>query len=254
MISILVLAPIVIAAIWVLDQEGIHFAFCLLLFGALFEWAAVARIETQFARLLYAILGAGTALILPLAGLGITEMLIFYALIASVLGIFFVLFFKQLKGILANRLLILLLGYVIGFGAALSIRSIADSFEAILSLLLVVALTDSAAYLVGNFFGKHRIRFEVSPTKTWEGTIGGIVVGLACLALFDSVLAWLPIQSFFLWPVLIVFIIFGDLFESAMKRTANIKDSGTFLPGHGGFMDRIDSLLAVAPCAYYCLG
>ena len=249
------LSLIVVGTVVFLDIYWIHFAFCLLLLGALYEWAAIARIDAPVQKISYALLGAGLALVLPIVSLEIVRFLIFCALVIWVLGIFFVLFFRQLKTILANRYLILLLGYMIGIGAALSIHGVARSFSflTILSLLLVVALTDSAAYLIGNFLGKHRIRFEVSPKKTWEGTLGGFVVGLLCLAMFDGVLNWLPLQTFMLWPIVIGFVIIGDLFESAMKRTANIKDSGTFLPGHGGFLDRIDSLLAVAPCAYFCL-
>jgi len=111
---------------------------------------------------------------------------------------------------------------------------------------------DVAAYLVGSGFGQHRIAPRISPSKTWEGTLAGFIVGgiavVALTYLLGPSLA--PYQS---GGVLITAIgigpvaFAGDLLESWVKRRAGVKDSGTMLPGHGGMLDRIDSLLTVAP-------
>jgi phosphatidate cytidylyltransferase len=108
-------------------------------------------------------------------------------------------------------------------------------------LIVVVALTDSAAYIVGKSIGKHKFS-KTSPNKTWEGVAGGVVVAtfggtLAGLALMDVTRA--AIISF----CVAVASVFGDLFESYLKRRADVKDSGSILPGHGGVLDRMDGYL-----------
>lgn len=123
------------------------------------------------------------------------------------------------------------------------------------SVFLLIWTNDTGAYIVGSAFGKHKLFPSVSPGKTWEGTIGGFVfVGLA---------SWLlpfvfPYLTFgFLFPMGIIAAIgatTGDLIESRWKRSLGVKDSGRFLPGHGGFLDRFDALLIASPLVFaYCL-
>jgi phosphatidate cytidylyltransferase len=120
----------------------------------------------------------------------------------------------------------------------------------ILFVLLLVWAADTGAYAVGKLFGKHKLAPSVSPGKTWEGFFGGMV-----LAIIVAVIAakLLNIQSrdttLFLvcCVVTVIASVLGDLFESLTKREAGIKDSGTIFPGHGGMLDRIDSLIAAAP-------
>lgn len=252
-ISIVVLAPTVTAVVLLLDREGIHLVFCGLLFGALYEWCAIGRIEQQLPRFIYAGIGTLTACLLPLVGTEVGEILIYCALVAWIFGILSVLLYRYFKPMLSERIVALGLGYIIAIGAALSVRHISASGLAILSVVVVVGLTDSAAYLIGNFFGKRQLHIDVSPNKTWEGTIGGFTIGLISLGIFDAVLGWLTVKHYWMWPLMLSFAIFGDLFASALKRVADIKDSGNFLPGHGGFLDRIDSLLAFSVCTYFCL-
>ena len=122
-----------------------------------------------------------------------------------------------------------------------------------LEVVLVLALTsiaDSAAYFVGRAWGRHKLAPSISPGKSWEGAAAGLVAGLAyaiiCAALLGQA-AWAP------WlggaALLVVMSIVGDLFESAAKRQAEVKDSGSLLPGHGGVLDRIDSATATLPLA-----
>jgi phosphatidate cytidylyltransferase len=119
--------------------------------------------------------------------------------------------------------------------------------RAVMYALLIVWLADSGAYFAGRAFGVRKLAPSVSPGKTWAGLWGGLAT-CAVLAAVVSWLAHLPMQA--LLPVTLVvgvFSVVGDLVESLCKRFAGLKDSGSLIPGHGGVMDRFDSLLAAAP-------
>jgi phosphatidate cytidylyltransferase len=122
-------------------------------------------------------------------------------------------------------------------------------------LLLTVIVSDSMQYYSGRLFGRTPLAPLVSPKKTVEGAIGGFLFGTA---LFASVGAWwLPAMPaafrIVLGATLVALGIAGDLFESMLKRSANVKDSSTLIPGHGGILDRIDALLFAAPVYYVVL-
>lgn len=121
----------------------------------------------------------------------------------------------------------------------------------VLFTVLVTWANDSAAYFIGINFGKHKLSPKISPKKSIEGSIGGLGGGL----LAATVLGWYfhkPIGlMLFLGFMVVVAGQFGDLVESVIKRNAGVKDSGNFLPGHGGVLDRFDSLLLSAPVVYY---
>ena len=116
-----------------------------------------------------------------------------------------------------------------------------------IGMFLIIWTNDTFAYLSGRFFGKTKLFERISPKKTWEGTVGGIIFALAAaylVAYFSEmdILFWLPAAL-----IISVFSIYGDLFESLIKRSLNIKDTGTILPGHGGILDRFDASLFAAP-------
>lgn len=131
-----------------------------------------------------------------------------------------------------------------------------------LGLLMMVFIctwsNDTGAYLSGRAFGKHHMWERHSPKKTWEGTIGGLILCVAAALLlgplFEQGLSW------WYWCIIAiictVFGTLGDLVESMFKRSCGVKDSGTIMPGHGGILDRIDSILFIAPAvtAVICLG
>lgn len=122
------------------------------------------------------------------------------------------------------------------------------SWQPILGLLLLIWASDTGAYIAGKTFGKHKLFPRISPGKTWEGWIGGtvlaIVVAWAISFPFDDLelYQWLGAAI-----IVSVFGVLGDLVESLLKRSLSVKDSGTLLPGHGGILDRFDSLLVVIP-------
>lgn len=123
-------------------------------------------------------------------------------------------------------------------------------YRYVLYLITLVALADTAAYFTGRKFGRNKLAPALSPGKTREGLVGAVVV-TGIFALLVSVLLPLPEGrkiAFVLVSMLTVLMsVAGDLFESLLKREAGVKDSGNILPGHGGILDRVDSMLAAAP-------
>src|SRR5690606_17335644 len=116
-----------------------------------------------------------------------------------------------------------------------------------LFLLLLVVAADVGAYFAGRRFGRNKLAPRVSPGKTWEGVIGGLL-GAALIALAGGAWFGVPLVPFVaLCVVAVLASIVGDLTESLFKRHAGVKDSGTLLPGHGGVLDRVDSVTAAAP-------
>jgi phosphatidate cytidylyltransferase len=128
------------------------------------------------------------------------------------------------------------------------------NYEVLIGFFLILWVNDSLAYLVGSSIGKHRLFERISPKKSWEGSIGGFAFGLLTawgISFFFKELElnnWLVIAA-----IIMIFGTFGDLVESLFKRSLNIKDSGSFLPGHGGLLDRFDAVLLAAPAVFVYL-
>ncbi len=131
-------------------------------------------------------------------------------------------------------------------------RGFAHGPIAVLWLVLLVVAADVGAYFAGRGFGRHKLAPRVSPGKTWEGAAGGLAL-VALVAWWGAAHFSLPPLSAVAFASLVgVFSVIGDLTESMFKRAAGLKDSGTLLPGHGGLLDRLDSVTAAAPL--YALG
>ena len=139
-------------------------------------------------------------------------------------------------------------------GSLVGIHAMAGR-EAVILLIATVVVSDSSQYYAGRTFGRSKLAPLRSPNKTIEGAIGGFVVAPVFLAAAGSY--WLPIAPPLWLAALAIGIVFagivGDLFESMLKRAADMKDSGTLIPGHGGVLDRIDALLFAAPVFYFFL-
>ena len=139
-------------------------------------------------------------------------------------------------------------GFIVILPAGMAFASLAPL--EILLILLLVWIADTGAYFVGRAWGRRKLAPNISPGKSWEGAIGGTAAALVyaiILGTFIEGLLWVP--YLLAAALLAVLSIVGDLFESAAKRQAAVKDSGTLLPGHGGLLDRIDSATAVLPVA-----
>lgn len=125
------------------------------------------------------------------------------------------------------------------------------SYELIFGFFFVLWSNDSAAYLAGSAFGKRKLFARVSPGKSWEGSAGGALASYIVVFIISSwytsinIVDWMVIAA-----ILVVIGTLGDLVESLYKRSKNVKDSGTLLPGHGGILDRFDSLLMATPFVF----
>lgn len=155
----------------------------------------------------------------------------------------------------------------IGFllGHSLALRNIGEGGDLgrdwLLFTILVVMATDTGAYLTGRIFGKHSMAPSVSPNKTWEGATGGLlwaIVTATFLGLIFEAAGPLDLviprwQQIIIGATVGVLAQFGDLFESKLKRLSNVKDAGSIIPGHGGVLDRLDSVVVGIPTVYYLL-
>lgn len=154
-----------------------------------------------------------------------------------------------------NRWLMALVGWLVLIPTGLAmidLHSVNPSPWWLLGAMSVVWLADTAAYFSGRKFGKHKLAPAISPGKTWEGVFGALV----CVTIYVSVIGFSTglIKNFAMFAGIVIISWFwvalsvmGDLFESAIKRQAGVKDSGTLLPGHGGLLDRIDALTSTLP-------
>jgi len=115
-------------------------------------------------------------------------------------------------------------------------------------LMAIVFTHDSAAYIVGSYFGKHKILPKISPNKSWQGCIAGYIITIMFLLLTN----WFNfLNSIIIALFISVMATTGDMCESYLKRNAGIKDTGNFLPGHGGLLDRFDAIFFLAPWWYF---
>ncbi|MFY7899685.1 MAG: phosphatidate cytidylyltransferase [Chitinophagaceae bacterium] len=135
-------------------------------------------------------------------------------------------------------------------------NTLAIDFGWIIPMVLIAAIwiNDTMAYIVGSFIGKTPLS-AISPKKTWEGTIGGAILAIVTVTVVGNwVLEILNLKTLLIISTCAAIIgTLGDLLESKLKRLANVKDSGSFMPGHGGFLDRFDSLLLATPVVYFLL-
>ena len=131
-----------------------------------------------------------------------------------------------------------------------------DGYQPIilLSVFVTIWVNDTGAYLVGVTFGKHRLFERISPKKSWEGFVGGALAALISGYVFSLFIPEISLLKWFAFSEIIVLSgTFGDLIESLMKRTVHVKDSGNVIPGHGGLLDRFDSMLLAAPVIFIYL-
>lgn len=131
-----------------------------------------------------------------------------------------------------------------------------DSYhgEIIMGCILLIWASDTGAYMIGSKFGKHRLFERISPKKSWEGFLGGMITSILVAWLISN---WIPDLSMQQWIIIAVIVVstgtLGDLVESMLKRSLNVKDSGVIFPGHGGILDRFDGLLISIPFVFFYL-
>lgn len=146
-------------------------------------------------------------------------------------------------------------GYVLPYALSALIRILDGRFGEylILTPFVLAFIPDSGAYFAGCFFGKHKLAPVISPKKTWEGAAGGLITGVACIVIYSLVLQFgFRFEVNYFYAIIYGLLgslaaIFGDLCFSVVKRQTGIKDYGNLFPGHGGILDRFDSMMVVAP-------
>ncbi len=197
----------------------------------------------------------GAALALVLNDIFLSKLLLSVSLIV-VFGAFVFEIFYPKKSAIVN-LSHFVLGYIyvgVPFALTLFVSNLDDVFSSfrILGIFIIIWTFDTFAYIAGNFFGKRKLAPNVSPGKTIEGLIGGAIASIiagAVLYPYDtsfSMYHWMGLAL-----LLSITSTLGDLFESRLKREAKVKDSGSFMPGHGGLLDRLDSFLFSMPFVYF---
>lgn len=128
------------------------------------------------------------------------------------------------------------------------------NYEILIGIFIILWTYDSFAYLSGVLFGRHKIYQKVSPKKSWEGLLGGLLFALAASYLVSHFSSIITLNDWMIIALIIVITgTIGDFFESALKREAGVKDSGNIMPGHGGILDRFDSILFSIPFVYLYL-
>jgi len=236
---VLILA--LLAALFFLPRNLLAVLMAALIAGGGFEWARLCKLQPAGAWA-YAAVACATFIALYLAELGRPAFIAAAAFWIAAVPLWLALGVRA-----AQRPALLASGLVVLAPAGLALVSIGA--QSVLMVLILVWLTDTAAYFVGSRWGKRKLAPAISPGKTWEGAAGGVAGALlyaltVALARGEALAGYLVVAA-----LLAALSILGDLFESAAKRQAEVKDSGALLPGHGGIMDRIDSATATLPVA-----
>jgi len=250
----LILIAAFIPALFVFSNEAWAVTMLVISLLALYEWSVLVKLN-QTGRFAYIVICAvlGMLVVMFIEKYGFH--LFFYKsmpvfLIATLFWTFIVPVWLAKRFVVVNKPLMLLLGLLLmtPLWLALICAKGADPWL-LLILLTTIWIADSAAYFAGKNFGKNKLSPNISPGKTWEGVVGAFIA----VTIFAGVLyLGFNLRNPAIFPLLWViaaFGVIGDLFESLMKRQANIKDSGDLLPGHGGVLDRIDGLIPSLPIA-----
>lgn len=267
-ITALVLLAVLLPILFLLPAMYIGAFFLAALLAAAWEWSILLIPQARRAAWVYALFCL--AIILILLGMQNTSWQ-FALLLLSVIFWFFVAPFILAKGINLSlerlRPFYVVLGLILlpaTWFSLVFLRELGLVF--LLTSIALVWVADIGAYFIGKAFGKRKLAIQISPGKSVEGAIGGLVLsyGYALLCVmylpFESTLfgAWAIrfgwVAMFLMVTVLVAFSIFGDLFESQLKRLAGVKDSSHLLPGHGGVLDRVDALIPTMPIAALLAG
>lgn len=248
---------LVAGLLWAKNDQAWLFFTLVVSFISAWEWFGFTTSEKPGPRILY------SAVVAILVFVGVTfgraDLFMLLTLLVMVIMATTVVLYQRRAGHfqIRNRLLILLLGLLILVNFASVLLFFVSEYSAgiVLLSLFVIWAIDTGAYFSGRRFGRHKLANHVSPGKTWEGVYGGgllsFVIAIVGLFILQPALQISFLIAAFIFTVIGLFSIFGDLFESLLKRQANLKDSSQLLPGHGGVLDRADSLLVALPMFYF---
>jgi phosphatidate cytidylyltransferase len=250
------MVPVVVGGILLLPTSLLALGMALVIAGGLWEWSRMVPLHGGTARTAFLATGLALAGVVWLIS---PATVILPILVVALLWWLWVLYWLAHFGISTQRsasvtALKLAGGYLVmlpAWTALVVLHGRAEDGPLItLFLLVVIWLADSGAYFAGQRWGSRKLAAVISPGKTWEGVYGAMATsGLFALVaglLYSHSLAWTA-GLVVVTMVTVMFSIAGDLLESLMKRQCGVKDSGNIIPGHGGILDRIDSLTAAAP-------
>lgn len=258
LLTAVVLIPLVVWVVLFSSDLVYTVVLAVIVLIAGYEWAALSGVQSAFRKNILAIITVACAYLLTLVNGQIESVIISVGIIFWLLVVMLIITKPKLLLLLKlKQCLMVLLGMIVLGLAFLSLYMLRINFhqgpELLMYLLLLIWLADSGAYFVGRAIGKYKLSPVISPGKTIEGVIGGL---LACFVFAFFAADYLNIENTLIFLFISVFVafisVYGDLFESLMKRRAEVKDSGSILPGHGGVLDRIDSLIAAAPTFVAC--
>ena len=246
-LTCLVLLPIVIYSVY---MGGIVFTGFILVVVSLAFWEYEKMLLSRSNNL--AIISYFTLLVLTLSAYVSPSMFLYISVAIFIIWLVRIFFNRiQIESFWSSYLFIL---FYIGFGINFSIMILnLDNGLILLSCVIIISsVNDISAYIVGKFFGVTKAFPNVSPNKTYEGSIAGIVSSvIVTVWLFDYLNLMVPLtQSMFIGMIISFLGIIGDLVESFIKRKSGVKDTGDLLPGHGGVLDRVDSLIVILPFFY----
>ena len=184
----------------------------------------------------------------------LTNSLVGFSFAGLLILIYLLISTKPIKtGNLALKIFLQIIYLILPFYFLIKLPFIENNYNPniIIYIILIIWTNDSFAFIVGKNFGKHKLFESVSPKKTIEGFIGGLVFAVLAGYIIGNYSNYFSVLNWIIIAVIVsVFGSLGDLVESKFKRQANIKDSGTIMPGHGGLLDRLDSLFFLAPFVY----
>ncbi len=252
-LTALVLLGILLAALFVLPTKGGLALFALLLLLGAWEWAPFQGWTSPLARLGYCVIAAAVCYGCWHYPDAVPRRAVFTLAFAWwCFATLWILFFPRHVARPATEVAGLIVLVPTWLALAYLLTGAGPSY--VMYLLLLVWAADIGAYFAGRSFGRHALAPLVSPKKTWEGAAGGVALSLVIAAGGVVWFGWPALPFMALSLVTVVLSIVGDLTESMFKRNAGLKDSGSILPGHGGILDRIDSVTAAAPVFALGLG
>lgn len=251
-ITALILLPIALCGFFLLEGTGFALFIGLVVIMGAWEWARLAGFTAQSARVAYAALVAVLLFFMHVLP-GLAPWVLGAAVLWWLLATFLVLTYPRTSehwDSTACRLVIGLLILLPAWQGLILIKQQPLGNWLIMAVMVLVWGADVGAYFSGRAFGKRKLAPHVSPGKSWEGVYGGLLLSLLIAAVVGFVRGWSGTQMLLglIGAAIVVFIsVVGDLTESMFKRQSGIKDSSNLLPGHGGVLDRIDSLTAAIP-------